>query len=60
MTPETFQYISFKKTAVDVLLGSTVYVITSDGDKKFNAAEIEIVSDLMAAAGLRVLGIAMR
>lgn len=60
MTPETFQYISFKKNAVEVLLGSTVNVITSDGDKKLDAAEIEIVSDLMAAAGLRVLGIAMR
>lgn len=59
-TPETFQYISFTKGAIEVLLGSTVYVMTSDGDKKLDAAEIESVSGKMAAAGLRVLGIAMR
>jgi len=57
---EPFQFISFTKGAIEVLLGKTVNVMTSQGDKELNAGEIERISESMAAGGLRVLGVAMR
>ncbi len=55
-----FRFISFTKGAIEVLLGKTVNVMTSEGFKEVNAGEIERISESMAAGGLRVLGVAMR
>ncbi len=52
--------VSFTKGAIEVLLDRTDNVLTSDGQKPVNKAEILKVSERMAADGLRVLGIAMR
>ncbi len=52
--------ISFTKGAVDVLIEKSGNILTSDGLKDIDAAEVLGVSERMAADGLRVLGIAMR
>ncbi|MDP3048877.1 MAG: cation-translocating P-type ATPase [Thermodesulfovibrionales bacterium] len=54
------KFISFTKGGMDVLFDKSVNILTSDGFKEINNAEIIKVSEKMAADGLRVLGIAMR
>ncbi|VAX33855.1 Cation-transporting ATPase, E1-E2 family, partial [hydrothermal vent metagenome] len=53
-------YVSFTKGAIDVLLDKSINILTSDGLKEINRAELEEVNAGMAADGLRVLGIALR
>ncbi|RJQ23128.1 MAG: cation-translocating P-type ATPase, partial [Nitrospiraceae bacterium] len=59
-SPGPFQYISFTKGAVEVLIDKSDKVLTSEGLKDVDRMEILKVSDRMAADGLRVLCIAMR
>ena len=54
------EYISFTKGGVDVLLDKSVNILTSEGVRKINRAEIENINTRMASEGLRVLCIAMR
>ncbi len=53
-------FISFTKGAVENLLEKAEFMLTNDGIKPIDRAEIINVSERMAADGLRVLGIAMR
>jgi Ca2+-transporting ATPase len=53
-------FISFTKGAVEVLLGKTEGVLTSEGIRDIDVQEILAVSDRIAAAGLRVVAIGMR
>ncbi|MDP3013400.1 MAG: HAD-IC family P-type ATPase, partial [Candidatus Subteraquimicrobiales bacterium] len=57
---EKFNFISFTKGAVDVLIDRAENILTSEGLKPLNAEEIHRANDRMAADGLRVLCIAMR
>jgi P-type Ca2+ transporter type 2C len=57
---EKFQYISFTKGAIEVLIENSSDILTTDGIKAIDAEEIRETSDRMAADGLRILGIAMR
>jgi Ca2+-transporting ATPase len=54
------EYVSFTKGAVDVLIDKSDNILTADGLKEIDREEILMVSDRMAADGLRVLCIAMR
>ena len=54
------EYVSFTKGAVDVLIDRSDNILTADGLKEIDREEILVVSDRMAADGLRVLCIAMR
>jgi Ca2+-transporting ATPase len=53
-------YISFTKGATDVLAEKSRHVLTHSGEETLDAPEIQRANEGMAAAGLRVLGIAMR
>jgi Ca2+-transporting ATPase len=52
--------ISFTKGAVEVLIEKSENILTTDGLKTLNRAQVLKISERMAADGLRVLGIAMR
>lgn len=52
--------MSFTKGAIDVLLDHSRHVLTADGVKPVDLAEISRTNERMAAEGLRVLGVAMR
>jgi len=54
------QYISFTKGAIDVLLDKAAGILTDQGLKAVDVAEIQKVNERMSADGLRVLGIAMK
>lgn len=54
------EYISFTKGAIDVLIDKAAGVLTSDGLRPVDPAEVHRVNNKMSADGLRVLGIAMR
>jgi Ca2+-transporting ATPase len=54
------RFISFTKGAVEVLLGKTAGVLTSEGVRGIDVQEILAVSDRIAADGLRVMAIGMR
>jgi|Deesub1362B_J571_1020462.scaffolds.fasta_scaffold00125_36 Ca2+-transporting ATPase len=54
------RYISFTKGGVDVLLDKSSNVLTSEGVKDLNRAEIEEMNNRMASEGLRVLCVGMR
>ena len=56
---DEFEYISFTKGAIELLLEKSHHIQISDGLKNDKNAIAEI-SDRIAADGLRVLGIAMR
>jgi Ca2+-transporting ATPase len=56
----TFEFVSFTKGAVEVLLEKSVNVLTSDGPEDINMEEIKMENDRMASEGLRVIGVAMR
>jgi len=53
-------FISFTKGAVEVLLGKTSGVLTSEGVRDIDVQEILALSDRIAADGLRVMAIGMR
>ena len=53
-------FISFTKGAVEVLLGKTAGILTSEGIRDIDIREILAVSDQIAADGLRVMAIGMR
>ena len=53
-------FISFTKGAVEVMLGRSSGMLTSNGVQPIDKAELGRVSDAMAADGLRVLAIATR
>ncbi|MBN1473257.1 MAG: cation-translocating P-type ATPase [Syntrophaceae bacterium] len=53
-------YISYTKGALDVLLARSVDVLTSDGFKKIDTAEIEQVNKDMAASGMRIICLCMK
>jgi Ca2+-transporting ATPase len=54
------KFVSFTKGAIDVLLEKSNTVLTSEGIKALDQAEIHLANEKMSADGLRVLGIAMR
>jgi Ca2+-transporting ATPase len=54
------RFLSFTKGAVEVLLGKTASVLTSEGIGNIDIREILAVSDRIAADGLRVMAIGMR
>jgi Ca2+-transporting ATPase len=56
----TFEFISFTKGAIDVLIEKSDNILTSEGLKPIDAQEIIRINERMAADGLRVLCIAMR
>jgi len=56
----TFEFVSFTKGAVEVLLEKSVNVLTSDGPEDINMEEIKMENDRMASEGLRVIGVAIR
>jgi Ca2+-transporting ATPase len=57
---EPFQFVSFTKGAVEVLLENSINILTSDGPEKIDIDALKSVNDTMASEGLRVIGIAMR
>jgi Ca2+-transporting ATPase len=54
------KYISFTKGAVEVLLGRSTSVLTSEGIRDIDAQDVLRVSDRIAADGLRVMAVGMR
>jgi Ca2+-transporting ATPase len=54
------KYISFTKGAVEVLLGRSTSVLTSEGIRDIDAQAVLQVSDRIAADGLRVMAVGMR
>jgi len=57
---EKFQYISFTKGAIEVLIEKSVNVLTSNGIETIDAEEINRIGERMAADGLRIIAIGMR
>jgi P-type Ca2+ transporter type 2C len=57
---ESFQFISFTKGAVDVLIEKSDNILTSKGLKLIDRQEIIRINERMAADGLRVLCISAR
>ncbi len=55
-----FEYTSFTKGAIDVLIDRSDNMLTSEGLKQLDVEEINRVNSRMAADGLRVLGITFR
>jgi len=59
-TLESFQFVSFTKGAIDVLIDKSANILTSEGLEPIDTQEISRINERMAADGLRVLCIAMR
>jgi len=55
-----FEYISFTKGGVDVLVGKSQDILVSEGVRRIDADEISRTNEKMASEGLRVLAVAMR
>ena len=53
-------FISFTKGAMESLLDNSADILTSQGRKPFDSEEINKINEGMSAAGLRVIGIAIR
>ena len=56
----TDNYVSFTKGAVEILIGKSSSVLTSEGIRDIDGPEILRVSDRIASDGLRVMAIGMR
>ncbi len=56
----TANFVSFTKGAVEILMDRSVYVLTSDGLRPLNRADMLAVSERIASDGLRVMAIGMR
>lgn len=54
------EYLSFTKGAIDVLIDKAAGILTSEGLRPVDPAEVHRVNNKMSADGLRVLGVAMR
>ncbi|MBI5641667.1 MAG: cation-translocating P-type ATPase [Nitrospirae bacterium] len=59
-TEKSFEFVSFTKGAMDVLLEKADNILTSEGIRPVDQNGIMQINAAMAADGLRVLGIAMR
>jgi Ca2+-transporting ATPase len=59
-TLESFQFVSFTKGAIDVLIDKSANILTSEGLEPIDTQEISRINERMAADGLRVLCIATR
>jgi len=57
---ESFEFISFTKGAVEVLIEKSINILTSEGLKDIDSEEIQKVNKRMAADGLRVLCVGIR
>ena len=57
---DNFEFISFTKGAVDVLIEKSDSLLTSEGLRSIDPAEIFRINERMAADGLRILCFAMR
>ena len=53
-------FVSFTKGAVDVLLPKSSALLTSSGESALDSRAVMAENERMAAAGLRVLGVAMK
>ncbi len=53
-------FVSFTKGAIEVILERSVDILTIDGPHKIDGEEIKIVSERMAADGLRVLAVGFK
>lgn len=53
-------FVSFTKGAIDVLLDTSLHVLTDEGLKAVDKDKLHEANDRMSADGLRVLGIALR
>jgi Ca2+-transporting ATPase len=53
-------FVSFTKGAVDVLLPKSSALLTASGEVTLDSKAVSAENERMAAAGLRVLGVAMR
>jgi Ca2+-transporting ATPase len=56
----TTNFVSFTKGAIEVILERSVDILTIDGPNKIDGEEIKIVSERMAADGLRVLAVGFK
>lgn len=54
------RYVSFTKGSVEVLLGKSASVLTSEGIRGIDVRKILDISDRIAADGLRVIAVGMR
>lgn len=54
------RFISFTKGAIEIMIDRSAHILTSEGKKGVDSADIGRINEAMSAEGLRVLGIGMR